>query len=343
MPASKYDKRGNQLSTSSLGVNFTSPLKRQDKVKTTTYVRPIGKDQEIAALRAKLDALKRRAAGLAPLYPIVEAAPIPELVQPTTVSEEIVDTQDDVLPGSDTMAMASESPRAPRCTQPNRSAHDRYSNWTTLLPRLVAPLLEYNSKTIGAIPDRVTGFKANCKTSGKCMIRTNEVLCLFHEYFQKFSIDWCNCQDLPQILIANGLFPTAPLFPRIAISIHLLDFYRALFERSCDAINAMAQALNTLYARRGFIITDKKGNPIRDAFWRGLGYAVQWYDNLQLRLEQRLEAAIVEAHAAINASSPPAEDLRSSPSPSLSPQVNLTTSSSMDVLTQGIDASPTPP
>jgi hypothetical protein len=38
----------------------------------------------------------------------------------------------------------------------------------------------------------------------------------------------------------------------MAISIDLLDFYAALFERSCDAVNAMAVALNTLYTKCGF-------------------------------------------------------------------------------------------
>ncbi|KAG1889576.1 hypothetical protein F4604DRAFT_1569122 [Suillus subluteus] len=47
-----------------------------------------------------------------------------------------------------------------------------------------------------------------------------------------------------------------PLLPRIAISIELLSFYRVLFERSCDAVNALAAALKTHYARQGFQSTD---------------------------------------------------------------------------------------
>ena len=45
----------------------------------------------------------------------------------------------------------------------------------------------------------------------------------------------CNCVSLPQILIRNGLFPTAPFLPRMAVSIDLLDLYSALFDRSADA------------------------------------------------------------------------------------------------------------
>ncbi|KIO06299.1 hypothetical protein M404DRAFT_139058, partial [Pisolithus tinctorius Marx 270] len=52
---------------------------------------------------------------------------------------------------------------------------------------------------------------------------------------------------LPQLLLCSGLFPTAPSQPRLAISVELLAFYQALFERSCNSINALASALNTHY------------------------------------------------------------------------------------------------
>lgn len=44
----------------------------------------------------------------------------------------------------------------------------------------------------------------------------------------------------------------------MAISIDFLDFYGALFERSCDAVNAMAAALNTFYTRRGYFLVNPK-------------------------------------------------------------------------------------
>lgn len=43
----------------------------------------------------------------------------------------------------------------------------------------------------------------------------------------------------------------------MAVSIDILNFYHALFERSCDAVNAMAGAMNTFYTRRGFVLLDK--------------------------------------------------------------------------------------
>ena len=48
------------------------------------------------------------------------------------------------------------------------------------------------------------------------------------------------------------------MHPRSAISIDLLDLYFALFERSADAVSALAGALKTMYYRRGFSILNGK-------------------------------------------------------------------------------------
>ena len=41
-----------------------------------------------------------------------------------------------------------------------------------------------------------------------------------------------------------------------------------------------------------------QGEIVQDAFRRGLGHAIQWYDNLQVRIETELEAATVASDAA---------------------------------------------
>ncbi|KAG6907112.1 hypothetical protein DXG01_010488 [Tephrocybe rancida] len=115
--------------------------------------------------------------------------------------------------------------------------------------------------------------------------------------YMRTPVHFCECQDLTTVLVSNGLFPTAPSQPRMAVSIHLLDFYGALFERSCDAVNALAGALNTFYKRHGFILVNAKGDAVQDPFRKGLGHAIQWYDNLQVYIEQIVEAAIVSADA----------------------------------------------
>ncbi|KAJ7716379.1 hypothetical protein DFH07DRAFT_724166, partial [Mycena maculata] len=63
---------------------------------------------------------------------------------------------------------------------------------------------------------------------------------------------------VPVLLVQYGVFPTSPTRPQTGVSIELLDIYRALFERSCDAIMALAAALRTIYRRRGFRVLSKQ-------------------------------------------------------------------------------------
>ena len=52
----------------------------------------------------------------------------------------------------------------------------------------------------------------------------------------------------------------------MAVSVELLDFYSALFERSCDAVNAMAAALNTFYNRRGLFLVNSKVRVVANSY-----------------------------------------------------------------------------
>ncbi|EDR03523.1 uncharacterized protein LACBIDRAFT_331575 [Laccaria bicolor S238N-H82] len=113
--------------------------------------------------------------------------------------------------------------------------------------------------------------------------------------FDTFKIVACECEDL----VNHGLFPTSPSQPRMAVSIPLIQLYHALFECSCDAINAFAHALNTFYGRRGFIHCNSKGEVVQDAFCRGFGHAVQWYNSLQVSIEHQLKGAILAGDATV--------------------------------------------
>ncbi|KAG6914811.1 hypothetical protein DXG01_015201 [Tephrocybe rancida] len=300
MPPPKQPMRAQQPSTHGFGIAFTSPKKRRDKFKTSTVVNLFGRTQEISRLRGVLDKLKRRSEEAPVEEGIMEAvvvdespAEIPEPEAPWDTLEEPI-IVDDPLPSPEFIS-SSQHPRPPRRIVPNQSTKRQYSNWVDALERLVEPLLEYYSSSLGQIPERIVALRSRCRKSGNCIMKTNLVLCLFQD---------CDCEDLVQVLVSNGLFPTAPTAPRIAVLIHLLDFYRALFERSCNAIHAMASVLNTFYEWRGFILLNKKGAPIQDAFRRGLGYAAQWYDNLVLRLEKCVDDAVVGADTQIRASDP---------------------------------------
>ncbi|KAG6899356.1 hypothetical protein C0993_010997 [Termitomyces sp. T159_Od127] len=202
MPPPKHPTRGQQPSTSGLGKTFSSPIKRRDKTKTTTYVQLMGHHEEIARLREKIQKLKKQAEVDVELptvatepdtgHPSVNAL---NALNDDTLNTPIDDppspTMDDLLHPLTGNIPGPEESRIPRRTKPNQAAKDLYSNWTSLLTRLITPLLEYTSKSLGKIPER--------------------------------------------------------------------------------------------------------GAPVQDAFRRGLGYAAQWYDNLQIRMEERIEAAVFNA------------------------------------------------
>jgi hypothetical protein len=75
---------------------------------------------------------------------------------------------------------------------------------------------------------------------------------------EQVQITTCKCQPVSVLLVKNGVFPTSPTKPRTGVSLDLLEIYRALFERSCDAITALAAALHTIYERRGFRVYSSK-------------------------------------------------------------------------------------
>ncbi|KAI0701749.1 hypothetical protein C8Q76DRAFT_633393 [Earliella scabrosa] len=189
----------------------------------------------------------------------------------------------------------STPPKRLRRLHPDEATNRLYGVWLGLLPDLV--------------PEYLTYLQAAQRRTG----RVSDLVAL--------DVHSCACISLPRTLVRNGLFPTAPSQPRMAVSIDLLDLYFALFERSADAITALAGALKSLYQRRGFPILNDKGEPIRDPFRRGLGYAVQWYDCLRNQVDTLVESAVDES---VQAQGP----RRTQPTPDTSKETELRTTGS---------------
>ncbi|KAJ7600345.1 hypothetical protein C8J56DRAFT_768015 [Mycena floridula] len=200
----------------------------------------------------------------------------------------------------------SQAPRvgSQRCPKPadqrapTAEAIDTLKCWNELIPSVSDSYLEYLSRTLcqTTLPPPVLRY--HC-TKPVCVVQELTILCL-------------------HLLVESGLFPGAPLKPRIAVSIELLDLYRALFERSCDSIHAFAASLHTVYERNGFRILDNSGDTVLDPFRRSLGCAVQWYDALVMHIESSLDAALQhcdETIQAINHRRPVSASPLSSPFP----------------------------
>ncbi|EDR09026.1 uncharacterized protein LACBIDRAFT_296736 [Laccaria bicolor S238N-H82] len=188
---------------------------------------------------------------------------------------------------SDPIPPKTPIPAKVRHTGPDAEANLLYQQWQALIPRLVSLFLSFISATHGKKTFPLDGVHSTCLKGDVCVVKSRKVLCLFFDHFDTFEVTSCECQDIMETLILHGLFPTLPTQPRMAVSIILIQHYNALFERACDAVYAYSHA----------------GEIVQDAFRRGLGHAIQWYDSLQVQIEQELEAVTVAGDAATPCSS----------------------------------------
>jgi hypothetical protein len=149
-------------------------------------------------------------------------------------------------------------------------------SWKTLFPMLRNPLLAFTNHSSGRYSPTVdAAWQTSCTDT--CVTHETRILCLdwdreffhgtWHRTHWQCSVDYqgvdvlcCAAHPVTHGLVLNGFFPTSPVKPRMAVSIHLLDFYFALLERSGDAVTAMSAALRTFYSRRGFPIIDNSVN-----------------------------------------------------------------------------------
>ncbi|KAG2353816.1 hypothetical protein BDR07DRAFT_1382783, partial [Suillus spraguei] len=295
--------RGAQPISTGLGYHFVSPKKARDAKKTQTLVHIPGVNSKQQRIREQMAALMKPQVLTTTDTPSSESSSAPVRSETPTNIEDAVnhysyDEDDFIANDSDyqptqetscpTTDVTHEAQR--RHILPGKMAYNLYASWKTLIPTLVDAHLKYSARTHGRPLPELCPVISACANSG-CVQRRFSMLQLTAPGFLDVNVLACNCSTLSQVLVHHGLFPTAPSQPRMAISVELLAFYRALFERSCDAIHALASALKTHYARRGFQMINATGQVIQEPFRRGLGQAVQWYDILQNEVEQQTEAA----------------------------------------------------
>ncbi|KAJ7573267.1 hypothetical protein C8J56DRAFT_1132067 [Mycena floridula] len=198
---------------------------------------------------------------------------------------------------------SSASQKPLRRTEPSDDSIKTYDEWHQLLPKLVPAFLAFHNTYIGEpIPSGRTNLKHLCMSG--CPQKISTVKCLYLDSVFVHKVNYCLCQDLCYVLVNNGLFPATPTHPRTAFSMVFLDLYRALFERSCDAINAMSSAMQTFYERRGFPSVHNDGALKKDPLRKQLSSAVQWHDCLRVSAEALADRAIAECAAFLDESSP---------------------------------------
>ncbi|KAG1789411.1 uncharacterized protein HD556DRAFT_1311373 [Suillus plorans] len=324
--------RKSQVVSSGLGHHFVSLYQPRNRKKSQIVIELPGAEAKWRRLLAQMEHLmnpEHHKASQSPSSPVnstMKEVPGPTENIPTDLN--LNDTEIDMFGPETEPDFTAEQLPSGRRISPDKSTDALYHSWSALIPTLVKPQVQYTARTHGQPLEQINEVISACVTL-KCAGKRTTLICLFFDRFSSIDVFSCNCSSLAQVLVHHGLFPTAPSQPRMAVSIDLLSFYRALFERSCDAINALASALKTYYSRRGFQMMDKTGESIREPFRRSLGHAVQWFDILQIQVEHQLESLIQqcryritqfkEASSVVNASSSsdPQQHLEQPPSPIL--------------------------
>ncbi|PPR04460.1 hypothetical protein CVT26_002237 [Gymnopilus dilepis] len=325
--------------TSGMGIHFTTPTKGRRA--------PKRKVQKLASSAMDFDAKKRRFD--MQLAALMNAAVQPDAISTPSItgselatdlagcSPQDTDTACDLDIAADGITPdpshpPSQPPPNPSIAQlqmkpkrlvPDQAALNLSEKWETLLPPLVPDLLAYYQLSAGKEIRPVGQQLIEACSSQSCTeMKSIKVLALHFGHFRSMDITHCRCRTTAQVLVRAGLFPTAPSQIRMAFSIDFLDFYTKLSERSCDAVNAMAAALDLFYNHRKFYLLNKKvfvrlsppflsqiqdlrqDKKFREPFRRGLGYAVQWLDMLHVRLERSVDEALADADATIRRADP---------------------------------------
>ncbi|KIK91904.1 hypothetical protein PAXRUDRAFT_13523 [Paxillus rubicundulus Ve08.2h10] len=230
-----------------LGQHFSSPHKVKDKQKTQTYVSIPLREHKHQRLLDHMEDLLNHKENLED----TQSTPLGDnqgLDHSPSVPHEAEGSEFHVeynTPDDNNNIISTLAPASTGSSQPHL-----FNNWKTVIPTLVQPFIQYLTQTLGK-PVNIPSSSISCCAQA-CELKQTMLVCLYFDYFAQVVVQMCKCASLPQVLLYYRLFPTAPSQPHMAVSVELLAFYRALFERSCNAVNALASALNSHYTCRGF-------------------------------------------------------------------------------------------
>ncbi|TDL19236.1 hypothetical protein BD410DRAFT_900284 [Rickenella mellea] len=280
-----------------------SPFKRKRHFKQSKLVSGAGHAKKRQGLMAKFQAIRRGG-----MHDSHDDRDDPATVEDANGNDwedvPVSDLDHHSLPSvldtiqHDTFPIDTSGHPVRRRTGPNAATLKTYGAWHALLPSLIQPLLDYIGITNGGQNEPPLHQTSPDCSLTDCVHVQRRILCLYWNKYQYLDFTICSSPaavSLPARLVEHGLFPTSPVEPRVAVSIDFLEFYKKLFERSGDAITAVAAALRDFYISRGYRLVDKKGKPIDDPFRRGLGHAIQWYDCLRLRIDAVIEETLNQA------------------------------------------------
>ncbi|KAJ3739895.1 hypothetical protein DFH05DRAFT_1529731 [Lentinula detonsa] len=208
---------------------------------------------------------------------------------------------------SDTAGIAGV--HTPRCNKRLKQAF----NWQTLvIPSLTPVYMTYLYESAN-LAREVTLEPQQCVCMGSAERWIDVTVVLFNK-LQKISLTICQCRTAATQLMRLGLFGCAPIFPSLAVDIHLLDFVTHLFLRILPNVTAFCSAIEDFLKSQGYQLRGQ--DPLRRQFFN----ALHWFNALQQSMKSTVDASINQTRSKIQSfnASPP-DVLPLAPSPSNAP------------------------
>ncbi|KAL4076546.1 hypothetical protein V8B97DRAFT_2021910 [Scleroderma yunnanense] len=221
--------------TQGMGWHFCSPQKPRNKKKNSTIVSVPGHAFKHQKLLDELnDLLTHPSSEPSKSTSVKAVSPIP--IPQGLLEEDLEDMSFNF--DSKEVPCGTPTVEPVHTLNPTAMAISLCTSWKVVIPTIIDPFLKYTAAMLGKPLDILDSLLLLCLMS--------------------VDVHICCCSTLPQTLVSHGLFPTVLSQPRMAVSVELLSFYQALFECSCNAINALSTALSTYYYRQGFCVTNHK-------------------------------------------------------------------------------------
>src|SRR5258707_5136804 len=147
----------------------------------------------------------------------------------------------------------------------SRCRHTQELRWNcTILLQLIYPYMAYCCLHLGS-PSTTTSSTSMCSQSDcTCHSRSEELLvtCMWVEMLCIVTIIACSCLPAHVQLVSLGLFPCSPMYPRMVISIDMLEFVSELFVNMAPNERAWATMLTQYLAAHGHTLQTEVSRPL---------------------------------------------------------------------------------
>jgi hypothetical protein len=150
-----------------------------------------------------------------------------------------------------------------------RRKHAQADRWNKdVLPLLIRPFMKFTRGLLSPPAAGASSPPIICQCGGRH--RNLGVLFVSMEQLEDVVLDVCACRSAAVQILERGFFPCAPLYPTLAVSLHMLEFVAALFLHTAPNERAWAATVVGYLKARGYEFAT--GDSFRRRFSNALAY-----------------------------------------------------------------------